>query len=365
MRIIGKLPNDTDANRFSAFLKRQGIENHIEIQNDQYDVWVADEDRIQEASAFFERFLVDPMDPFFDEPILDQISSIREEGPPEDEKSNKNFWGPVTCFFLALCVIVFLIDLIQEIPMREEGLSEQTFLLTPIQASFLFDLPPGVEKLEAFIQEHEIPPTQKLQNLSPELRAQIDSLQKIPYWQGAYEWILLKIKNGDTAPSQGPLFHKILDGQIWRLFTPCLLHGNLIHILFNMIWLWVLGRPIELRIGAWPYVLLTLVVGVSSNIVQYLVSGPLFLGYSGIIMGLAGFIWMRERIAPWEGYPLQKGTILFLGFFILAMFVLQMLSFFVQIFSNLPFILSIANTAHVAGAIIGALLARLPYFARR
>jgi GlpG protein len=131
-----------------------------------------------------------------------------------------------------------------------------------------------------------------------------------------------------------------------------------------MIWLWVLGRPIEQRIGAGRTLLLTFAAAIASNVVQYLMSGPLFLGYSGVVMGLAGFIWMRERIAPWEGYPVQKGTMLFLGFFILAMFVLQSLSFFVQIFSDLPFILSIANTAHIAGAIVGMLLGRLSLFAR-
>ena len=32
-------------------------------------------------------------------------------------------------------------------------------------------------------------------------------------------------------------------------------------------------------------------------------------------MGMAGFIWMRQRKAPWEGYPLHPSTFSFLGLF--------------------------------------------------
>jgi GlpG protein len=98
---------------------------------------------------------------------------------------------------------------------------------------------------------------------------------------------------------------------------------------------------------------------------QYLMSGPFFIGYSGIVTALAGFTWMRERIAPWEGYPLNRATILFLVLFIGAVFVLQAASFFIQIFSNQDFAPNIANTAHIAGAIIGAYLGKFKFFAQR
>ena len=94
-------------------------------------------------------------------------------------------------------------------------------------------------------------------------------------------------------------------------------------------------------------------------------SGPFFLGYSGIVMGLAGFIWQRERIAPWEGYPLQRSVVIFLAVFVLAMFALQFGSFLFFLFTDSTFAPNIANTAHIAGALLGVGLARLPYFAAR
>jgi GlpG protein len=132
-----------------------------------------------------------------------------------------------------------------------------------------------------------------------------------------------------------------------------------------MLWLWYLGRPIEERIGPWRTLLLTLAAGIGPNIAQYLISGPFFIGYSGIVMALAGFIWMRERIAPWEGYPLNKGTVLFLLLFIAAIFILQVVAFFIQIFTSSHFTPQIANTAHIMGGLIGALLARSTFFAQR
>jgi GlpG protein len=357
MRVIGIL-SDIHARKFSAFLTRRGIENRLEASGGAFQIWVADEDRLNEADELLRRFDANPSDPFFDVPILEQI---QEEVPPEPIA--RRMFAPVTSFFVALCAFIYLLNTMQEFQMREKGLSGETFLLTQVQSALLFDLPPPVEKIDAFVKEHQVFTTQQLEE-NPELKSQLEELQKTPYWKGVYDWTLLKAKKQDTSQAEGPLFSKIREGEIWRLFSPCVLHRDLLHILFNMIWLWVLGRPIEQRIGPFRTLLLTLTVGILSNTVQYLMSGPLFLGYSGVVMGLAGLIWMRERKAPWEGYPLQRGTILFLAFFVLAMFVLQSLSFFVQIFTNLPFILSIANTAHIIGALIGALLGRLSFFAR-
>ena len=112
-------------------------------------------------------------------------------------------------------------------------------------------------------------------------------------------------------------FEKIRQGEVWRLFTPCLLHFDFLHILFNMAWLWILGKQIEERIHWKKLGLLILIVGIVSNTAQYLVSGPSFLGFSGIVVGMAGFIWMRQRNAPWEGYPLSR--IVFCFFYSLSL----------------------------------------------
>lgn len=368
MRVIGSIQNDAMAQQFSAFLTGQEIDNRCEATLDSAtgqissQIWVADEDRIEEANEFLLRFMENPEDPLFRMTVPVSSADAPEE-EEEDAPASSRRVSVITIFFLAVCVFVYLLNLVEESNLSYTHASQ--YVMTPVQKSLLFDLPPVIDRYEAFIAEHPIAPDQKITDLPPDVLQKLDVIQQTPYWRGAYDWVVLKIKTGDASEAEGPLFTKIREGEIWRLFTPCVLHRDLLHILFNMIWLWVLGRPIEQRIGWWRTLILTLVVGVAANTVQYLMSGPLFLGYSGIVMGLAGFIWMRERISPWEGYPLPRATILFLVFFVLAMFVLQALSFFVQISSDLPFVLSIANSAHIAGAILGALLGRLSFFAWR
>ena len=47
----------------------------------------------------------------------------------------------------------------------------------------------------------------------------------------------------------GKVNELIIAGQYWRLFTPMLLHGSIIHLLFNMYALIILGRGLEFNFG--------------------------------------------------------------------------------------------------------------------
>jgi GlpG protein len=181
---------------------------------------------------------------------------------------------------------------------------------------------------------------------------------------GIYHYFAVQKNQGSESSQDLHLFEKIRQGEFWRLFTPCLLHRDFLHILFNMVWVWILTKQIEERLRIWKICLMILIIGVISNTVQYFVSGPYFLGFSGVVVGMAGFIWMRQKIAPWEGYPLQRSTILFLLFFVVAMFALELITFSLQLFSVIQISPNIANTAHIIGGIVGILLGRMPFFSR-
>ena len=129
-----------------------------------------------------------------------------------------------------------------------------------------------------------------------------------------------------------------------------------------MLWLIVLGQQLEQRIGPRRYILFSLIVGVVSNTCQYLMSGPDFFGYSGIVCGMLAFIFVRQKVAAWEGYPLQKSTINFLLFFIVSMMLVQFLSFYLETQHGISISPGLANTAHITGAAIGALLGLTPLF---
>lgn len=78
----------------------------------------------------------------------------------------------------------------------------------------------------------------------------------------------------------------IYQGQFWRLITPVLLHGSLIHIGFNMYALYSLGPSLERKYGIWPFVALYLIGGVWGNTLSFMLSPNPSLGASTAIFGL-------------------------------------------------------------------------------
>ena len=96
---------------------------------------------------------------------------------------------------------------------------------------------------------------------------------------------------------------------------------NLLHLLFNMLWLKDLGSMIEARKGTSRCSSWSLVIGVGSNLGQDLVGGPDFGGMSGVIYGLFGYIWMRGKFDPASGLRLHPtNVVMMVGWFFLCLF---------------------------------------------
>ncbi|MBY0413617.1 MAG: rhomboid family intramembrane serine protease, partial [Bdellovibrionales bacterium] len=97
------------------------------------------------------------------------------------------------------------------------------------------------------------------------------------------------------VPETGFLY-EIRHGQVWRLITPIFIHLSILHILFNMLWFKDLGYLIEHKFGKNDLLLLILISGVTSNILQYCISGPQFGGMSGVLYAMLGFVWVYKKI---------------------------------------------------------------------
>jgi len=80
----------------------------------------------------------------------------------------------------------------------------------------------------------------------------------------------------------------IAAGQVWRLFTPMLLHGSILHIGFNMYALYVFGLPLERYYGHGRYLAMYILAGFAGNTLSFAFSSAVALGASTAIFGLLG-----------------------------------------------------------------------------
>lgn len=88
---------------------------------------------------------------------------------------------------------------------------------------------------------------------------------------------------------------KVMEGQVWRLFTATYFHLNLVHILFNMLGLYFLGPALERVWGRRQFFLVYTLGGVAGNIlftaagaVGWLDPATPGLGASGSVLALLG-----------------------------------------------------------------------------
>ncbi|MDK0702329.1 rhomboid family intramembrane serine protease [Clostridium perfringens] len=94
---------------------------------------------------------------------------------------------------------------------------------------------------------------------------------QILYWMGA--------KHNNVI-----IFH----GEYYRLVTSMFLHGGIVHLLFNMYALYILGDFIERIYGAKKYLAIYFVSGIVASIFSLYFSPVMGVGASGAIFGLLG-----------------------------------------------------------------------------
>lgn len=385
MRLIGEIKEEKEAYAFYSILAKNGIDSsyeaHVNSENQEksFSIWVYEEDRIEEASALLERFKLNPGDPEFQNgkvpPPPPPASPLKEDVRREDPlqfkvkvrvRPKRPLGHPLSNLFILICVALYFWNNFQESQIiKEKGAVAMQIIMTPLQKKLLFDYPQSMEYLEQLVKEYPLTEVKELKDLPLGAKQLIAKSEETPTWKGLFGLLLHFPGRGWSFVKQIPLFEKIREGEIWRLISPTFLHRDFLHILFNMAWLWILGAQIEERTNKLKMLLFVVIVAVVSNIAQYVMSGPFFLGFSGVVVGMVGFIWMRQRIAPWEGYPLNKPTVIFILLFVLAMFILEVVAAVLQLLAITDMSPNIANTAHIIGGLVGMGLGRLSLFSRK
>ncbi len=98
----------------------------------------------------------------------------------------------------------------------------------------------------------------------------------------------LSLVLGSFAMAFGMIPAAIAQGEWWRLITSTLLHGSILHLLFNMYALYWLGPQLELSLGHSRFAALYILSALGGSVASYWFSdiNTVSVGASGAIFGL-------------------------------------------------------------------------------
>jgi GlpG protein len=292
VRQIGTLPKSLDPQVFSDYLLTLGIKTRVDELPESWNLWVYNEDQVPRASDELRNFLTRPEDPLYRE-ANQRAQAIRRQEQVLDKQFRKNFrdvsdqWAAPGIrrrpLTVALVTICLVVFLFQNSAERRQ-----------VENRLLF----ATRKLD---------PDGQIRN------------------------------NG---------LSDIAHGEVWRLVTPIFMHGNILHILFNMWWLSALGTLIEVRRGTLRLAAIVLVSAILSNLGQYYYNERnepgdpvLWEGMSGVVYALFGYVWMKSLHEPEQGMIVHPNTVSIMLFWL--------------VLCMTGWVGPIANAAHVAGLVVG------------
>ncbi len=294
MRKICEFEKEKPALRFWNYLKENKIDSSLEKDEESWILWVEEEESVLFASSAFEEFVLNPDDPKF-------LSSTPDRRPDDSEEIEEP---------------LFQKSRYKEHRMRyhwvgrNAGLGTVTFALI-IVATCVY-LPSLLSSLFANLGL----PIEVFDSLNEKIRS---------------GFLISKSNDGS----------ELLSGQIWRIVTPIFLHFGFFHILFNMFWLYSLGGQIESRKGGKFFLSFVLILATVSNLLQFLFAGYNFGGMSGVVYGLFGYVFIKSKLDPGDGFGIdQVNEIIMFGFFVACW---------------LGWLGNIANWAHSGGLVVGLL----------
>lgn len=330
MRLIGEIEDQRKAECFAAFLITQGIPAKADpVGNEKSEIWIHEEDQIQQAKVELAAFQTNPDDPKYSTAVSQASQILRQQDDKRKRIQKKIVVGrgalnpqpKAVVFLIGICLVV------------------------AIFTNFGEEYRSGLFRALAFTAVD--PP---------------DSLKVLAEAKGNPDDLNLRLAS-------------IRRGEVWRLVTPIFLHFHFFHFLFNMYWLFFLGRMVELRYGRLYFITLVVVSAAISNLIQSIVperwdgSPPglipepdlvlisLLGGFSGVVYAIFGTVWVKSMIDPSSRFMLAPSTV--------AMMIIWL------VFCMLPgpenqsltqhlFGFNVANWAHAIGLLVGILAGFLP-----
>jgi rhomboid protease GlpG len=311
MRELTALSTEASARRLAAALQVASIPATVDFESDQWVVWIENDDDRERADEIVAAFQADPDADEFSKALLQaeqkQKSAAKVHAAAQRRQMDlKKRWSgswwhcyPATQIMTVLCVVVVLFT-------TDWGAHNSGFM----------GLPMTCDRDDS---------------------ALLDAL----YFQAP---VIGRDPSGAIGKGWEPigLAELIKRGQVWRFVTPAFIHFGVVHILFNLMWLRLLGMAVEFIRGTRRFLVLCVVIAVVSHTAQFLWSGPAFGGMSGVVYGLIGYVWMKGRTQPQLGLGLTPNQIVYA---VLWLFLCMGGAFG-----------AVANAAHLGGFVVGILI---------
>jgi GlpG protein len=314
MRSLTTIEGQARAEAFVAYLLTQDISTHVEAidpEQTMWEVWIRDEDKVALAAEELRQFQANPDDPKYFQAVKDAKTILKEQRDnarqrqrhiqtSRDISKNSMLAGSIPALTMALVILCSIFSILSE-----------------------FSAPKPTNRLGSSI---------------------VKQLKFVDMTQ--YE------KSKDPAVS-------LKQYQWWRIFTPMFLHGDPFHLIMNMLALVSLGRLTERLEGMTRYALLILLFALGSHLPQGLLpsnlfginglsGSPNFVGISGVIMGLFGYIAVKTYLRPDLGIALAPSAYIMVA-------VILFIGFAGDIAGKVGN-LHMANFAHLGGLLTGLLL---------
>jgi GlpG protein len=324
MRHLGDLDNLQQAKTLASYLLVKGIESHVDDSGSSgAEIWVKDEDRIDEAISAYEEFQQNPTDSKYAGAIA-VAKDIRREQERKSKEIKKRivtagkFMQPkkprLTIALIVVCVVVGLMTNLGEV--KRDHPIYKALQFTSIDNETFQELAPSLSE-----------------PIRDDIRLRTASLMR---------------------------------GQVWRLFTPVLIHYSIMHIAFNMWMFFQFGGLLERRYNWKRLGLLVLLCAAIPNFVQCVVPEGLggsaaampegsnhiitaVGGMSGVVYGLFGYVWMKSVFDRGFGFRIPDSSIIIMMVWLFGcIFAETLAQNGIRFFPT-----NVANWAHGVGLLVG------------
>jgi rhomboid protease GluP len=167
--------------------------------------------------------------------------------------------------------------------------------------------------------------------------------------------------NGAAMIGVGALYGPLLEhGEWWRLITAQFIHWGPLHLAFNMMGLWFMGRGVEVALGWLRLILAYLICGAGGMLLAWVISlyaaeprAIVLMGASASVLGLVGIqAALSLSLLRRTGSLVAKAQLASMT----QIIVLQMVFDFM--------VPEVSSTAHTGGAAIGFVLGMLMFRSR-